>query len=149
MNSSDDLSWTKKTPSRKEFVVLVEGPAWGDAEFYGRWLLSAAKANKLLGQARKYDLRFRKTIKTLEIMYFIDFGIAASVFISFFDSQHQYQSLIVVESETENFQDFVLMVEKGFFVLTGDRYQITLLLRLDIRKVKASHLKLAATVDED
>ena len=24
--------------------VLVEGPRWGDAEFYGNWLLAAAKA---------------------------------------------------------------------------------------------------------
>ena len=32
--------------------ILVEGPAWGDAEFYGNWLLMAAKANELLRQAR-------------------------------------------------------------------------------------------------
>ena len=24
--------------------VLVQGPAWGDAQFYGEWLLAAAKA---------------------------------------------------------------------------------------------------------
>ena len=27
----------------QDTCVLVEGPAWGDAEFYGRWLLNAAK----------------------------------------------------------------------------------------------------------
>jgi hypothetical protein len=24
--------------------ILVEGPAWGDADFYGHWLLEAVKA---------------------------------------------------------------------------------------------------------
>jgi hypothetical protein len=46
--------------------ILVEGPAWGDAEFYGHWLLSAAKANELLKDARKNDAEFRTAIETLE-----------------------------------------------------------------------------------
>jgi hypothetical protein len=32
---------------------LIEGPAWGDAKFYGHWLLNAAKAQRLLERAGK------------------------------------------------------------------------------------------------
>jgi hypothetical protein len=30
-----------------EAVFLVEGPKWNDAEFFGKWMLAAAKANEL------------------------------------------------------------------------------------------------------
>ena len=39
--------------------------------------------------------------------------------------------------------------EMGFFALTGDRYQMTTPLNLDMDKVKQAHLKLARTEDED
>jgi hypothetical protein len=29
---------------RTDPYILVQGPAWGDAQFYGEWLLAAAKA---------------------------------------------------------------------------------------------------------
>ena len=29
---------------RTDPCVLVQGPAWGDAQFYGDWLLAAGKA---------------------------------------------------------------------------------------------------------
>ena len=44
--------------------VLVEGPTWGDAKFYGHWLLNAAKAQALLEQAKTDDPRFRTAIDT-------------------------------------------------------------------------------------
>jgi|SRR5215471_17830625 len=64
--------------------ILVEGPAWGDAEFYGNWLLMAAKANELLQEARNGDSEFRKSIETLEMLQCLDFGIMATVFLSQF-----------------------------------------------------------------
>ena len=51
------------TAQKAETVVLAEGAAWGDAEFYGRWLLDAAKANDLLNEAKDDD-EFRKRIET-------------------------------------------------------------------------------------
>ena len=38
--------------------ILVKGSAWGDAEFYGNWLIMAAKANELLRRARSDDPEF-------------------------------------------------------------------------------------------
>jgi hypothetical protein len=41
--------------------VLVEGPRWGDVEFYGKWLLVAARADVLLKKALN-DPVFNKQI---------------------------------------------------------------------------------------
>src|SRR6266480_4670901 len=127
--------------------ILVEGPSWGDAEFYGHWLLSAAKANKLLQQAKRDDPEFRRAIDTLEICQCLDFGIMGTVFLSkFVDKEFE---TFVIDPYSEDLTDFVLMAEMGFFVLTGDRYQMTLPPDLKIDMVKQAHLKLAATEDED
>jgi hypothetical protein len=37
----------------------------------------------------------------------------------------------------------------GFFVVTGDRYQMVLPQNLDVERVKQAHLTLAETEDED
>jgi hypothetical protein len=49
--------------------ILVEGPAWNDAEFYGHWLLSAAKANELLQDARKKDAEFRTLFVDKQLLF--------------------------------------------------------------------------------
>src|SRR5262245_58611388 len=70
--------------------ILVEGPAWGDAKFYGQWLLGAGKANELLQDATNNDAEFRTAIETLEMGQCLDFGIMATVFLSLFaDKQFQ------------------------------------------------------------
>ena len=50
--------------------VLVEGPARGDADFCGRWLLAAAKADTLLSKARARDPDFGRIIFDLEFSRF-------------------------------------------------------------------------------
>ena len=61
-----------------DFYVLVEGPAWGDAQFYGEWLLAAAKAQVLLKNALQ-DQQFATQSESLRVVYEPDFGIAATV----------------------------------------------------------------------
>ena len=36
-----------------EPCIFVEGPRWADAEFYGKWLLTAAKTQALWEKAIK------------------------------------------------------------------------------------------------
>ena len=48
---------TENLTIQGEKRILVEGPAWGDARFYGNWLLSAATANELMVSLKKNDLR--------------------------------------------------------------------------------------------
>jgi hypothetical protein len=69
---------------KNETCILVEEPSWGDAEFYGNWLLLAAKASELLQQATMNDLEFREAIDALEMVRCLDFGIMATVFVSQF-----------------------------------------------------------------
>jgi hypothetical protein len=127
--------------------ILVEGPAWGDAEFYGNWLLMAAKANELLQQAKSDDPDFRNSIDTLEVWQLLDFGLMATCFIAqFVDKNFQ---TFVIAPDSVDLTEFILMAEMGFFTLTGDRYQMTLPTKLDMNRIKRAHLKLAETEDED
>ena len=127
--------------------ILVEGPAWGDAEFYGKWLLSAAKANELLQQAKTDDPEFRNAIDTLEVLHGLHFGIMATVFLSYFVDK-DFQTF-VLNSSSEDLLDFVLMAEMGFFVQTGKRYQMTVPEKLNTEIVKQAHLKLAGSEDDE
>ena len=132
----------------QDTYVLVEGPTWGDAEFYGHWLLTASKANRLLQDAKRDDPEFRAAIFILEVLYVLDFGIMATVFLSQFTDERFYTFAIEVGS-SDDLNEFALMVEMGFFNLTGDRYQMTVPENLDLKRVKEAHLRLAATEDED
>ena len=76
----------------------------------------------------------------------MDFGIAATVFLSQFTGKGFYT--FKIEAGSEDLTDFSLMVEMGFFSLTGDRYQMTVPESLDLKRVKQAHLRLAATDDE-
>jgi len=127
--------------------ILVEGPAWGDAEFYGKWLLSAAKANELLQQAKTDDPEFRNAIDTLEVLHGLHFGIMATVFLSYFVDK-EFQTF-VLNSSSEDLLSFVLMAEMGFFVQTGKRYQMTVPEKLNTEIVKQAHLKLAGSEDDE
>lgn len=136
----------KTKNSQNWLCALIEGPSWGDAEFYGHWLLDAAKANALLKEANKSDAEFRKAIETLEVTQVIDFGIAATLFLARLAEQ-AYS--FIVDEDALDLAEFVLMAEMGFFTRTGDRYQMTLPPILDIDTVKQAHLKLARTEDDD
>jgi hypothetical protein len=127
--------------------ILVEGPAWGDADFYGHWLLEAAKAQRLLDQAKKDNPVLREAIETLELAQFLDYGIMATILVSQFRNK-QFQAFIL-DAASCDLADFALMVEMEFFVLTGDRYQMILPQNLDVDRVTQAHLKLAGTEDQD
>ena len=53
-----------------------------------------------------------------------------------------------VESYWE-IEEFAMMIEMGFFVLTGQRYQMTIPTGLSIDTVRRAALKYALTEDED
>ena len=46
-------------------------------------------------------------------------------------------------------EDFVMMVEMGFFVLTGRRYQMTIPTGLSMKKIKMAALRLAQAEHQD
>lgn len=131
----------KDSIDESEPCVLVEGPTWGDADFYGKWLRAAAKAERLLEKAIK-DPRFKNQFERLLV---VQIPIAATVLLS--RLERNLVSL-VVRVNGEEAEEFVVMAEMGFFALTGQRYQMTIPTRLDIDKVKSAILKVVRTEDE-
>jgi hypothetical protein len=132
---------------KSEICVLVQGPTWGDAEFYGRWLLFAAEAQALLKQAKSDDQAFREAIDSLEILAPLCFGLMATVFVSQF-ADKKFETF-TIEFGSDDMIEFAIMVEMGFFALCGDHYQMILPPTLDINTVKKAHIKLARTDDHD
>jgi hypothetical protein len=146
-NRSSEHMKTENPAVQGEKRILVEGPAWGDARFYGNWLLSAATANELMVSLKKNDPEFRRAAEAIETIFCLDFGIAATVFLKRL-ADTAYETFIL-DPASEDLIDFVLMSEMGFFSLTGERYQMTSPSHLDANKVKQAHIKLAETEDEE
>ena len=128
--------------------VLIEGPRWGDAEFYGRWLLAAGKAEALWKEAVN-DNSFKRQIELVTAFYIPDFGIGATVLLSRFEKNLASVTVGLNSEDIEEFNEFAMMVEMGFFILTGERYQMVIPTKLNMGKVKSAVLKFARTEDED
>jgi hypothetical protein len=129
-----------------ELCALIEGPVWADTKFYGNWLLAAAKANELWTEALK-NPRFSKRVDRLTIAYIPDFNIGATVLL--LRLEQNLASLVVNLNGEEEPEEFAMMIGMGFFVLTGERYQMVIPTRLTLGKVMKAALRLAKTEDED
>jgi hypothetical protein len=67
---------------RTEPCIPVQGPAWGDAQFYGEWLLAAAKAETFWKETY--------TQITISKSRLIGFGCAASGLRTWRDCDHHH-----------------------------------------------------------
>jgi hypothetical protein len=134
------------TTNKIEPQVLIEGPRWGDAEFYGKWMLAVATAQELWKEAQN-DPAFIKQIELVTICYIPDFGMGAIVMLS--KLEKNLASFALGENDADVFDEFVMMAEMGFFVLTGERYQMVIPTKLDIETVKAAMLKYTRTEEEE
>jgi hypothetical protein len=126
--------------------ALVEGPTWADTKFYAKWLLSAAQANELWTEALN-DPQFSNRIDRLTFVYIPDFNIGATVLLS--GLKQNFVSLVIKMNGDEESEHFAMMIEMGFFVLTGQRYQMVIPRQLTLELVKNAALALAETEDED
>ena len=95
-----------------DFCVLVEGPPWGDAHFYGQWLLAAAKAQTLWTEVLE-DLEFAKQVERVLIVYLSDFGIAATRMLM---KLRDHCTTFILDLLTEDGEEFAMMVGMGLFV---------------------------------
>ena len=131
-----------------EPCILVEGPRWADAEFYGKWLLMAAKTQALWEKAIN-DTRFKMQIDLLTVLYLPQFDHSASLFL--FQLQRNLVSFTIpLHGEDWAAADqFTLMAGMGFFVLTGRRYQMAIPAKLNMNTVKSAALRYAKTEDEE
>ncbi len=121
--------------------VLIEGPAPDDAHFLGRWLLAADEADKLLQMQFEEDPALELTIASVELASVFAFSPTATKCIEFLLRHVTSVSLpLPIWGEM-----FALMADIGFFLQTGDRYQMTVPKSLTREKAKAALLRLVAT----
>ena len=100
--------------------ILVEGPRWADTEFYGKWLLAAAKAHALSEKAG-----------------FKGLNVAATGMLAYL-----WRDRVAVKVCSSDWI-FIMMVELGLFVRTGQRYQMVIPAGVTMGKVKRFALKFA------
>jgi hypothetical protein len=128
------------------FGFLVTGPSWGDAEFYGKWLLAASRAEKLSSEVQQ-DAAFLKKIDSLTVIYDLDFSIAASLIIK--QLAEFGNSLIVSVDGVFVTDHFAMMAGMGFFRAVGCHHHMSLPNRLRAIDVRRAILKYAETEDEE
>jgi len=124
--------------------VLVEGPKFGDAEFYGKWLRAVARAEALWKEALE-DQDFGKEIWLVGAYCIPDFGIGASVMLM---ELQEYWRTFVLQLDSLEGNEFAMMVQMGFFTPFAEHYRMTIPSELTDAKIKAAVLKFAQTQDE-
>jgi hypothetical protein len=124
---------------RKRMPMLVEGPAWADAQFYGEWLLAAAKAQVFWRDALE-DQQFARQIERLRIVYEPDFGIGATVMLM---NLRRHLTTFVLDLASEEGEEFVMMVGMGFSVQSGHICRMTIPSALTSETVKNAVLAFA------
>ena len=134
-----------RTMSRKNCVqpyVLIEGPRLGDAKFYGRWLLAIAKADALRNEIADDRDPFSSTEDLPQ------FATHATALLSRFDKNSAI-AMIPMHVWAE-YKAFATLVEMGFFIRTGHRYQMMIPSNLNMAKVENAAQTLAETnFDQD
>jgi hypothetical protein len=125
--------------------VLIQGPSWGDARFYGEWLMAAGKAHAYWREAYT-DQDFKKRIDHICSAYIPDFGIGATILLM---KLREHLTTFLIELHGEDGNDFAMMADMGFFTQKNAFYQMTLPPSLTLERVKASISKFAATEDAE
>jgi hypothetical protein len=123
--------------------AVVEGPAWGDVEFYAKWLAVAADAEVLWNKALN-QCKFGRVGAATAVAYILDFEITATLLLS---NLLNNRVSLMVDLWAEGGNEFVVMVMLGFFRLAGGRYQMTVPENLSIEAIKSSVSELARTDD--
>ena len=129
-----------------EQCALVEGPVWGDTNFYGHWLLAVSKAHELWTEAL-YSPRSNERVDRLLVACIPDFNIGATILLS--RLKKNFVSFVVNLDGEEESEEFAMLVGMGFFVLTGQRYQMVIPKRLTLGTVMKAALALAKTRDKE
>jgi hypothetical protein len=128
------------------FGFLVTGPSWGDAEFYGKWLLAASRAQKFSKEAQQ-DPAFLKKIDSLTVVYDLDFSMAASLIIM--QPVEFRNSLIVRVDDVFRIDHFAMMAGMGFFRAVDHHHHMSLPKRLRSYDVRRAIMKYAETEDNE
>ncbi len=143
-NGADDEEHTNSGSGSRP-CILIEGPSWGDAEFYGRWLLAAAQAEAFWKETQQ-DIEFQQRVEAVAVVYLLDFGRTASLMIT---QLKEYGSTFIIDLDSEEADDFAMMLMMGFFEPYNGRYRMVVPTALALVKVKDAIIKYAETERED
>ena len=104
-----------------DLVVLVETPRWGDAKFFGRWLVAAAEAQQALENALASDRDLWWRIEYPRGPFRMQLDVNAMYYLRrLCDSSCSF----VVYMNSPDGQIFFVLVQMGLFVQTGTRYRM-------------------------
>jgi hypothetical protein len=134
LENADEFGW-----------VLVEGPGPGAADFLGRWLLAAVRADRTLQKQFRQNPSLREHISSLELVCGVHF-VAATRSV---EQLMKNSTCFLLPIWGEWGEIFSIMAQIGFFRRTGDRYQMTIPGRLSGSAIEAALLSLAGTEDEN
>jgi hypothetical protein len=113
-----------------------------DAEFYGRWLIMAGRAErhwkKLLAKPK-----FSRRVEHLTIPYFPNFEIAATAMLSGILANRTVAVNLWDEMGTE----FTMMVHMGFFKVHRGLYQLNIPKTVKVETVRSAAIELLGTED--
>ena len=124
--------------------VLIQGPEWGDASFLGAWLTAAAEAEALWQKAFTESDFEDQMHDRVCIAYILHFGMAACSFVMHL---REHRTTFLLRLENEEGDEFTMMAKMGFFMFSGDYYQMTIPW-LTAVSVKEAALAYAATEDK-
>jgi hypothetical protein len=120
-----------------EPCIFVEGPRRPSAEFYGKWLLAAAKADKVWQKAKE-DPRYSKQLDRVPNNYIPAFGINAIQLLSLLPINN-FSTIVSLNHENkgeDRLRWFLMMRLLEFFAVPDKRYQISVPHQVSIAGVK-------------
>jgi hypothetical protein len=120
-----------------EPCIFVEGPRRASAEFYGKWLLGAAKADEVWKKAKE-EPRYKKQLERVPNNYFPAFGINAIRLLSLLPTNN-FSTIVCVKSKDngeERLRWFLIMRRMGFFFFPEKRYEMRIPHRVSMAGVK-------------
>jgi len=132
----------------KRSWVLIEGPAPADARFLGQWLLAAAEADTLLQAQLEHDRSFKRSVSSILLLHCFAFSPTAIYCVELLMKNRASFSLSVFDLSGCGL-GIAVMAKLGFFLLTGERYQMAVPKELTREKIKTALLSLMATLDEN
>src|SRR5262245_53228896 len=110
--------------------AVVEAPRWGDAEFVGKWLIAAGKADRLWQAALNSEFHWYG----LPLERICEVDLARHAFVHAMKVREGRASF-TVKIDNENVasgDQFALLVRIGFFMRVDRQYRMTIPVRLNI-----------------
>jgi hypothetical protein len=126
---------------------VIEGPSIGDANFTTAWLAAAVQADEALQAYFQKDPSFRARICRLEIATLIEFAPCAMAFVRMWLEGKGVFGIDIVDCEDAEL--FSVMAEAGFFLRTGERYQMMIPQRVKLVAIRDALVRLAKTEDNE